>query len=130
VIRRSAAALVIMVVFCACGAPKKTAGQPLLELDGIGSVDKTAWYTAANHWTLSYRWDCARARQRGNPNASGFQYTLFNADDDSTAFESPRVMATGVNGTGEVDYATAGQYYLQISTACEWRVSAVPTNPA
>ncbi len=117
-------AVAVIAATSACGSAKPVS-YDLLNVSSSSNAMMTDSFTAHSTWSLTYQWDCAKARVRGNPNASGFGYVLYNADDDSTAYETPKVDRHGTKGNGTVPYQTPGQYYLQISTPCEWQVTAV-----
>jgi hypothetical protein len=119
---RMLAAVLLSAALGACAGASST-GQELALFSKTSSGPYQ--FAPQGAWDLRYQWDCTRAREEGVPDASGFDVTIFNADDDTTAFEHPQASRSGGNGTGVLHYRRSGIYYLDVQTQCDWSVAVV-----
>ena len=117
------AAVASCVVLAACGnAPQS--GEDLYVLGGSGNAN-SARFAPAGAWDLAYSWDCARATSEGLTGIQGIAAVIYNSDDQSTAFEHPKVSNKAPRGRGVLHYQRGGDYYVNLQTRCDWTIDVV-----
>jgi hypothetical protein len=119
--------------------PARAAGPPrtVLSMSGSGNVTTRLFPVASEDWDLRWRYDC-----KGPGSLRDFQLTVgtvFTSSNRLTGMPSThRVFGgrgsafsgSGPGGEGSHAFANGpAQYYLVITTACAWSVSAVERGP-
>ncbi|MFN2464022.1 MAG: hypothetical protein ABR573_09000 [Candidatus Dormibacteria bacterium] len=115
-----ACALVALVA--GCGQRTSTT---LLELDSQNDAQSPP-FTAQHAWQLAYSWNCAQDISEGRTQANRFAYTVYYAEDHSTATENYQLNKTGKSGKGTVRYNRNGIYFIKVQSDCHWKVTVTP----
>jgi hypothetical protein len=96
----------------------KPAPQPTAQLNISGSGSKsTQTFTVGKSWTLDWTYDCSNFGGKGN-----FQVFVYTADG-SMSFNNSGVNQLGASGADTEYYHTAGSYYLEVNSECNWTIS-------
>ena len=97
---------------------QKPAPQPTVQLSISGSGSKsTQTFTVGKSWTLDWTYDCSNFGGKGN-----FQVFVYTADG-SMSFDNSGVNQLGASGADTEYYHTAGSYYLEVNSECNWTIS-------
>jgi hypothetical protein len=117
-----AAALLCTGMAACAGAGSNGDAIALFNDDKSGDTGR---FAPSGAWDLSYSWDCARAKAEGTLDAHGLDLVVYNADDDSTAFENPEARSGATKGSAVLHYRRPGVYYVGLQTPCEWQVTVI-----
>jgi hypothetical protein len=100
----------------------------LLDVDAASRMNPTDKFTVTGTWDLKYSWDCSKQISQGVGDTSHFGMIIFNADDDTTAFENPETDRTGRSGHDTYHFKQPGAYYVKVNSSCDWRVQVTDTS--
>jgi hypothetical protein len=125
VIRRLLASLLLAWCVCACGAQQQIR---YVDMDSASHRTGTGNFHPVGSWDMKYSWDCARQHSENLKDLDRLNLTVYNADDDSTAFEHPELHVTGTKGGATLHYQRAGWYYATIESPCDWKLQVIDTS--
>ena len=111
-----------LLVLTGCNLQALSAAE-VVSIDSTQGVDPTGNFTVPGRWDLSYNWDCSRELSQGVAGADRFDMTVYNADDASLAAEHPQVTVLKRKGGSTMHFQRGGTYYVQVDSACDWRLS-------
>jgi hypothetical protein len=125
-------ALVAVLILAALAGCKRAPDRAIrfVDLDSGSHATKTGTFHPTGSWKMTYSWDCKRQHSEGLDQLDRFALEVFNADDDSTSFETPEINATGPTGKSTVPYTRSGWYYVTVNSPCDWRLIAEDTSKA
>ncbi len=94
------------------------APQPTVRLNISGSGSKsTQTFTVGKSWTLDWTYDCSNFGSKGN-----FQVYVYDSNGN-ISFDNSGVNQLGSSGADTEYYHTAGSYYLEVNSECNWTIS-------
>jgi hypothetical protein len=125
--RRLALLLAAAWALSACGPTQQI---NFVDMDSGQNRSTSAPFNPTGTWDMTYSWDCKRQHSEGIKDLDRLSLTVYNSDDDSTAFETPEVSVKGSSGKSTVHYKRSGWYYITIDSPCDWRLQAVDTSKA
>ena len=92
--------------------------QPTVQLSISGSGSKsTQTFTVGKSWTLDWTYDCSNFGSKGN-----FQVYVYDSNGN-ISFDNSGVNQLGASGADTEYYHTAGSYYLEVNSECNWTTS-------
>lgn len=125
--RRWLRALPILAVLFVAGCTTGTATTTnLVDVQGADGVAGTGKFDTLGAWDLKLTYDCSRQLDEKVPGAStGVSLTVYNADDQSEAFEHPESQWKGAEGTQRLHFTRPGPYSVAVDSKCDWHVTVV-----
>lgn len=116
--------IAVCATLCLAGCNTQAlSAAEVLSVDSSQGVDPTGNFTVLGHWGLAYAFDCSREQSEGVAGADRFAMSVYNADDQSLASEHPQVSAISRKGGTTMHFARGGTYFVQVDSACDWRLS-------
>lgn len=125
VIRRLVAFVLAAWCVTACGTQQEIR---YVDMDSASHRGGSGNFNPLGSWDMKYTWNCARQHSENLRDLDRLDLTVYNADDDSTAFEHPEVHVTGAKGGATLHYQRSGWYYITIDSPCDWKLLVVDTS--
>jgi hypothetical protein len=122
-----AAIVAACLLMTACNL-KFAGSTDLVNLDSTQSNNMSGNFTVPGTWDLKYSWDCSKQASQGATDIDRFSMSIYNSDDDSTAFEHPDTTRKGRSGGETLHFKHSGQYYFTIDSPCDWQAKVVDTS--
>ena len=104
--------MVITLSSAAMAAP-----APVLKVKGAGTKT-TQKFQVKNDWDLSRSYDCSNL-----PFPANFIVQVYK-ENGEVSYENMLVNQLGKNDTGVEHFHTGGTFYLVVTSACSWQLSA------
>jgi hypothetical protein len=95
----------------------------ILDVDSSAGKDHTSSVILAGVWDVHYSWDCTHQQQEKKAGADGAIFEVYNTSDDTLAAENPQTTGKGRSGGGVLHFKRAGDYYVAVTSVCDWHVS-------
>jgi hypothetical protein len=123
--------LLLAVAAASTGCSAGTTTQTnIVDMEGQGAAAATGKYNSTGPWDLKLTYDCTRQLGEKVPGAtSGVSLTVYNADDQSEAFEHPESQWKGTRGNQVLHFKRSGPYSVAVDSKCDWHLVVVGTDP-
>ena len=120
----------LAAVLALTGCSGSVASQTdLVEVEGGAGVSGSGTFHATGSWDLKLTYDCAHQLAEKVPGAtSGVHLTVYNADDQSEAFEHPEAQWKGAAGSQVLHFKRSGPYSVSVDSKCDWHLVVVDTS--
>jgi hypothetical protein len=101
----------------------------LVDVESGGGVIGTGKFDATGTWDLKVAYDCTHQLSEHVPGATnGVSLTVYNADDQSEAFEHPESQWKGSQGTQLLHFKRPGPYSVAVDSTCDWHLVIIDTS--
>jgi hypothetical protein len=103
-----------------------TTQTDLLTLESGAGVSGTGKFHVTGSWDIKLTYDCSRQlAEKVSGAADGVSLTVYNADDQSEAFEHPESQWKGARGSQVLHFKRIGPYSVTVDSKCDWRLAVV-----
>ncbi len=124
--RRRLAALLLLLLLtgalsgCNGGVAAKT---DIVDVESGAGVAGSGKFDATGPWDLTLSYDCSRQLAEKVPGAAnGVTLTVYNADDQSEAFEHPESVWKDARGNRALHFQRPGPYWIAVDSRCDWHL--------
>jgi hypothetical protein len=101
----------------------------LVDVESGAGVAGSGTFKAPGTWDLKLSYDCTRQLAENVPGAAaGIGLTVYNADDQSEAFEHPQSQWKATHGNQLLHFKRSGPYSVAVDSKCDWHLVVVDTS--